>query len=323
MSFSPSNSLTTLRSDLRDVMEAFDLAANRLGFVGGKILPFMALPRAAGQFSRVDLANSLQPLQDDKRAADGSYNSSNGTFFVDTYNCVDRGWEEPVDELERERYDELFPAEVMATARTYDMVLRNHEKRAIAAAFGPGVSSNAVATPWSNHASATPIADATAALILVRNQQCGVIPNRMVMDWETFMNVKQCEEVRQLIKYDGMDDPKMNALTASKIAEIIGVQEVVVAGGLQNTGAVNKTATLSALFDKTKVWFGRVEDGLNTREIQFGRTFMWDRLSGGEGKPLIETYPSPKNDSTVIRSKFSVHEKVINPQAATILTGVM
>ncbi len=322
MSYSPATSLTTLRSDLRDVMEAFNLAANRMGFVGGKMLPFLSFPRAAGQFMRTEIADTLQPLQDDKRAADGSYNSSNGTFVPDTYNCVDRGWEEAVDELEKERFAELFPAELMATERTYDMVLRNHEKRAIAAAFS-GVSTAGAAAVWTNHAAATPIADVTAALIKVRNVQCGAVPNRMVLDWETFQHLKQCTEIVERIKYDGMDDPKMAALTASKIAECLGVQEIVVAGGLQNGAPVNKTASLSALFDKTKVWLGVVNEGQNTREIQFGRTIMWDRLSGGEGKPIIETYPAPNRDSTVIRSKFSVHEKVINLSAATVITGVM
>ena len=68
---SPSTSLATLRPELGGSMEAFDLAADRAGFIGLKLLPVFEAAEQSGSFGKIPLEELLKN-RDTERAPGGS-----------------------------------------------------------------------------------------------------------------------------------------------------------------------------------------------------------------------------------------------------------
>lgn len=318
----PSTALTTLRPDLAQSVEQFDLAADRQGFIGLQVAPVIDAMKAAGTYGVIPLEQLLQN-QDTVRAPGSGYKRGRFSFKTAGYATVEHGWEEPVDESEAELYSSYFKAEQFAAARSLDFTLRGHEQRVATYALnsantGGNTGCSAV---WSNHSGATPIEDIEGA---IQNhwKTTGLWPNAIAMHRLAFRHLRQCQEVIDRIKYSGFTDPKAGKITTAIMAEVFDIEEIIVAGSAQNSANEGAAASITPIWDSTKVLVFRRAMSEDAREPSFMRTFHYAEDGSSIGGTM-EAYPEPQTRSNVIRCRNQTAEQAIYTNASYLLTGAM
>jgi len=320
---SPSPSTAINRPDLGATMEQIDLDASRNGFVGLRLMPVAEVAEQSADVGKIPVAELLRDL-DTKRASTGAYGRSEFTFGEYFYATVDHGHEVPIDDRLKRIYRRYFDAEVVATKRARDTVLRAHEKRVCTRLVNTGTFTNAAAgTIWSTHASADPVADILTRKIAVRNA-CGLMPNVVAMDWEAFQHCRECDSVIDRLKYSGFQNPEASKITAMVLAQVFDVEEVIVAGGQTNTAARKETQTLSmgSLWTKTVVGVGVRAKSIDVQEPSVGRTYHWS-ADGSDIGTVVETYRDERTRGDVVRARFDVDERVHYAECWQLITGAL
>ncbi len=320
---SPSPSSAVQRPDLGATMEQIDLDASRSGFVGLKIMPVAEVAEQSANIGKIPVAELLR-VADTRRASTGGYSRSEFQFNEYFYATDDHGHEVPIDDRLKKVYRRYFDAEVVATKRARDVVLRAHERRVcVKLTDTDAFQDSGAGTAWSTHQSADPIANILTAKLAVRSQ-CGLIPNVVVMDWEAFQHCRECDAIIDRLKYSGFQNPEASKITTAVLAQVFDVDEVVVAGGQRNTAQRNESQalTLASLWDKTKVFVGVRATSMDFQEPSVGRTFHWSE-DGSDIGTVVETYRDERTRGDVVRARFDVDERVHYAECGYILTGVL
>lgn len=323
---SPSASLATLRPDLATFQE-FDLEMDRLGFIGHKVLPVLEVARQAGVFGKIPIEQLLQN-RDTVRAPGSGYARGKFTFTTDSYACVENGAEEPVDDREAKMYADYFSAEQISAQRALDAVLRAAEKRIAALIFNTTTWTGASLTTaitggqeWSVWASAKPI-DVVEAAVLKVYDGTGLWPDTLIIGRKGFRNVRQCSQIIDRITASGAGTPaKASDITPDMLARVFDLRQVLVAGGSKNTADEGQTAAIAPVWDEEMAMVAKLCQTQDIREPGLGRTFHW----GEDGSSIggtFETYRDETIRGDVVRARNDVHEKVLYPEAAHLITNI-
>lgn len=341
---SPSVALVTLRPDLAASFESFDLEAQQAGFVAPKVLPFTEVASMAGVYGYIPPEQVLVD-GDDTRAPGSDYSRSKTTFKPLSYACQEHGREESVDAREAKAYRNYFDAESFAARRARDTVLRNLEKRVSVKlndysatndtgtrTFAPlayktaainGANGNAIAvtTSWDTVGTSVPVTDVLTAQEVVY-QNCGAMPNTMIVTLKQFMLLRRTTTVKDQIKYSGLDDPKMPMGQAIEIFKgLFGVENFLVAGAQYASNNQAQAIALASIWSNSYVVLCKTARTQDFREMCAGRTFHWSE-DGSSPNGTVESYPWMPSRSDIIRVRMDTDEQVIAPYSAYLLTGV-
>jgi hypothetical protein len=340
MAASPSASLATLRPDLAQSFEGFDLEAQEKGYIGTEFLPTTAVAEQAGNYGIIDPGQMLV-TRSDTRAPGSAYESGNVTFRALKFACQEHGVVEYVDDREAKMYKNYFDAESFAARRARNVVLTNREKRLVTlltdatnnftAALGNyGVqgagaftttSGGASGVAWSQQATSDPVTDVEIMSMALYNNS-GLRPNRMAVSYQTFWNLRRNTNIQTQIKYSGLDDPKMAFNTAKTIlAEVFGVDKFIVAAAQKATNNQGQTLALSPIWPTGSVIMARAATSGDFRETCLGRCFHWEE-DGSSPQGTVESYRVEERRSNAIRVRMDQDEQVILPTAGFLLTGI-
>ena len=323
----PSPSSTSfLRPDLGQSFQQFDLDMAREGFIGLRVAPTIDVALQTSNFSRIPVAELIKAQKTD-RAPGSGYMRGTYHFEQDNYACEEHGWEEPVDDRERNIYAYSFDAELLAAQRARDVVMRNFEKRMADLIFNTTTWTGAalttdVSNEWDDAANATPIADVTAAKILIRDSS-GLMANALILDWEVFENLKNCDEIIDRVKYWGGQDPNNMAIGAAEIARALGLKFIIVAGAstIKNTADEGQTASFSQIWDDEYAMVCRVAETNDLREPCIARTFHFANDGSSIGG-TVEQYRDETVRSDIIRVRMDTDEKVLYAAAGHLLGNI-
>lgn len=321
----PSAALSTLRPDIAGSFEEFNLAMDRQGFIGLRVLPVFEVAKASGTFGKITL-ESLLMNRETTRAAGGSYNRSNYQFETDTFACLENGAEEPVDDREAALYSEYFQAEQIAGQRALDVVLRNHEKRVAAAIFNAttwtgATLTTAVTNEWDDYSNATPKADVEAAIGKVYTLT-GLWPNSLIINRKVFRNLRLCHEVIDSIESGGAGSPSKPAdIGPDMLARVFDLEQVIVAGASYNSANEGQTATPAQIWSDEYAMVARICTSNDIREPGLGRTFHW----GEDGSSIggtVESYRDETVRSNIIRVRHDTAEKILYSSCGHLLSNI-
>jgi hypothetical protein len=325
---SPSSSLSTLRPDLAASFEAFDLEAEKAGYIGSKVFPVIDVASQSGNFGKIPLSQLLQQ-RDTKRNPGSGYARGNFTFESATYSCEEHGAEEPVDDRERQMYAEYFDAEIIAARRAYNAVLRNAEMRVASAVFNSGASAwssgdaslyTDVATAWTtaNVASAVPLTNVEAAVQKVYDNS-GLWANALIVSKKTFRTLRNTSQVIDRIASSGAGDRNLASdVTVQMLQQAFDLDYVIVGGGSKNTAIEGQTASVGQIWSDGFAMVCRVATSNDFREPCIGRTFHWSG-DGSSADGTMESYREEQSRADVIRVRHDVDEVVLYLQAGHLL----
>lgn len=319
----PSSALSTLRPDLAESFESFDLEAEKAGYIAQRVMPTVEVSSQAGNFGKIPLEQLLQQ-RETKRAPGSGYARGNFTFSSATFACEEHGAEEPVDDREAKMYAEYFDAEIISTRRAYNAVLRNAEQRVADAIYntttwtGANLTTDVSATPWATISTAVPLTNVESAVIKVYDGS-GLWPNALVINKKVFRNLRNTAQVMDRIASSGAGNRNLASdVTIDMLAQAFDLDYVIVAGGSTNTAKEGQTALPGQIWSSTYAMVCRVATSGDFREPCIGRSFHW----GADGSSIdgaVESYRDEAVRANIVRVRHDVDEIVLYAQAGHLL----
>lgn len=318
---SPTSALTVHRPDLATV-EEISIESQRRGFIAYQVLPIVTVGKKVGIYGRIPLDQLLQNA-DTSRAPGANYARGNFTFDRATYACAEHGYEEPIDDQERDMYSSFYHAELVAAARAFGFVLRNAEKRVSAAVFNASTwSVTAVTNEWDDAANATPRANVKAAMIAVW-EASGLWPNALIINHIIFEHLKDVAEIIDRLKYAGFTDPRPSNITQIALAQALGIERVIVAGSPKNTANEGQAVAIAPIWSSEYAMVAKIaREGEDFKEPALGRTFHWPD-GGSQPGGTIEMYREEKIRSDIVRVRHDVGEVIDFVAAGELLSNII
>lgn len=319
---SPSSSLATLRPDLGSMFE-FDLEMDRRGFIATRVAPVLEVSKQAGVFGKIPVEQLLETASTN-RAPGSNYSRGNWKFTTASFATEEHGREEVVDRRESSMYREYVDAEMVATARATDAVLRNAEIRMAAMIFNATTFTSfttAVSTEWSNASSGSPITDVKTACESVWSQ-CGLWPNALVVTRHVFRNLRVSAAVIAAIASSGAGDKaSQGRVTEQQLAEVFDLPYIIVAGGTKNTANKGQTAVFDKIWDDEYAMVCRIAETNDVSEPCLARTFHWGEDGSNIGG-TIESYYEEAVRGDVIRCRHDVDEILMYTECGHLLSNI-
>jgi hypothetical protein len=320
----PTSSLATLRPDLATFLE-FDLAMEKAGYVADKVFPVVDVASQAGTFGKIPLEQLLQS-RDTKRNPGSGYARGNWTFESTSYSCEEHGAEEPVDDREAKMYREYFDAEVISTARAFNAVLTNAEKRVADAVFNTTTWNGASLTTgitheWDDATNCVPLTDVEAAVQKVYDNS-GLWANALIINRKVFRNLRNSEQVIERINSVGAGSPsKATDITVQMLAAVFDLPYIIVAGSSRNSAIEGQAATPTQIWSGEYAMVCKVATGADMKEPCIGRTFHWSEDGSSIGGS-VETYRDETVRGDIVRVRHDVDEIVLYAQAGHLLSNI-
>jgi len=322
---SPSSSLATLRPDLAASVEEFNLANDRAGFIGLRVLPVFDAGEASGHFGRIPIEQLLQH-RSTERAPGAGYSRGTWKFEPDTYSTQERGAEEPIDDNTVKAYRHYFDAEQVCAQRAYDAVLRDQEQRVADLLFNAttfaGHTSD-VTNEWDeNHKTdAVPIDNVEKAVRAVWTAS-GIWPDALIINRLVFRNLRNLDQIVDRITATGAGSPaKPSDITAAMLAAVFDLREVIVAGSPKNTADEGQDLSISSIWSSEYAMVAKLCRSNDLREPGLGRTFHWSE-DGSQVGGMMEVYREEAIRGDIVRCRHQIEEKLIYVEAGYLLGNV-
>lgn len=320
----PSTSLATLRPDIADSLEEFDVLAERQEMVATRILPPFPVARGSGRFGRIPVEQLLQSPET-MRASGSSYNRGEWSFTDDSFTCQEYGWEEPVDDRERNLYADFFEAATVSAQRAMGIILRAMESRIASQLFNATTFAGqtaGVTNEWDDAENATPIDDVESAVQNVYSQ-CGLWANALVINRKVYRNLRNASQIVDRISSSGAGNPsKPSDVTPEMLKAVFDLDYIFVAGGTENTANPGQDAAFGQIWSDEYALVCRVATKASDfREPCLGRMFHWTG-DGSQVDGRVETYREEQTRSDIVRVRHDVDEKILYPEAGYLLSNI-
>lgn len=287
-------------------------------FAAELVLPTMNVAKEAGTFSVIPRENIRSTSN--KHANGAAFKRVNLGSEDKSYSTHDYGIEGQLTDVDRQKYMSDFDAETETIGVVKTDMLMSKEIRAAAALFNTTTWTGSslytdVSTDWDN-AAADVIGDIRSAQEIVR-QNTGIVPKSLLIGPVTFKNLKTNTAI--LAKFIGV--PVLTAEAWRQfIAQILDLDEIVVANGVYNSAKEGQTASMADIWSDDYALLFRKHTGAIIQP-GLGRTLRWIGQDGGlvNGLDTVLTYREEQTESDVFRVREYVSEEIIDPYMAHLM----
>lgn len=302
-----------------DLGEAFkEYMFDNAYFIGMQVFGRFDSRVKAGKFSAWKRASLLQ-VGNTKRAPRSAYNRGSVEAGDVTFQCEERGHEEPLDHGEREMYASDFDAEIACIETAGWRVLFDLEKAVRDSLWDTNVFTTGnglrtdLATAWSNPA-ADIIGDVIANAEIVR-KRTGMDPNALVVGAATLTNMLLNTAVRDAIKPTQL--PSKAAIIAA-LSLLFGIDQVLVGRGVFNQADEGQDADVADVWEGGFASLVRVAPANARLQTPCaGRTIVW--TSEANDAVMAEEYEEPQTNSRIYRARGFTDQKLIDPAFSQLL----
>lgn len=291
-------------------------------FIAERVLPPLPVALKSGTYPKLKIAHAgLLDATVTDRAPKAEYGRTARSWDTDTYDCVDRGLEELVDDTDAADMARFFNAEAAAAKFVLRNVKLAQEVRVAAAImsatnFGAGTNS-LVAYTSGNIATINFPGDVLAAI--ERCNDNGEEANTIVMSPAIANRIKLSTLMQNFCRGALPSDATLN-VTAAAIARAFadnGITQVLIGRSRYFAGKKQQPYSASMVWGTTYVWVGSVKPG-PIESGGAGRILNWN--GDGAGLYTTETYRAEGNRSNVVRVRQNTIEKITNGNAGTLIT---
>ena len=300
---------TTPRMDLGQAVLEFIL--KRSEFIGLQALPLFKAQLKAAVFNAIT-RECLTKVPETKRATGANYNRLNFETTEKSFSCVEHGLEGPLDDGEKKLYANDFSAELVTVEQIIGLILLAQEYRIAQKLFntttftGAALYTDNSGSPWDNIATDI-IAQVRAAKEKVR-QNCGLIPNTLIISETNLNRIKANTGIKDAIKYTTkLTDDELFAV----LGALFGIKKVLVGKAIRNTANKGKTFSGADVWNDNYAMVAVTADNpINLKEPSVGRTFLW--VADSPANPVVESYREDAIRSDVFRVRHDIDEKIID-----------
>lgn len=293
-----------------------------MAYIGLEVMPIFRTGVNSGTYPVIPKEHLLS-VPDTNRAPRGKYNRGDWEYERGLFTTKEKGWEELVDDSERELFDQTTPgmADFVATRRAWNHIMRGQEKRIADAVFN---SSNftpiTITEEWDDATNAVPVDNINTGILAMRSA-CGMLPDALIIAYSTFLNLKNCDQIIDRLKYTfpGID---LNLMSSNQLAAVFNLPRVLVGGGVYNSAKRGLDANIADLWSNEYAALVKISTGEDLAGPGVGRTFLWTEDS--PENPIVETYRSEDNRSDVFRVRHHVDEAFLQSKndSGTVVSDI-
>lgn len=300
--------------------------ANAGGLVWPVLAPVFNTVLQSAKYPVWPVSNDVNvPILKPRSYGDG-YHRASFDLSDDSYSCTNRGLEVPIDDDFRAVYQNQLDADMAAVGKINNTVTINQELRTKAAidaavaaslitvATTPSVKWNATSgTP-------TPVKDVKAAKNAFAKRN-GAEPTHIIIPRAVAEALEEDSDVLERIKYTGAVDAANigNGTLQRILAEVLGIQNVVIAGKLRNTATEGQAISLDYIWGKD-VYLSYSQPGNDLSLPNAMRTFVLNGQSP-ETTMGVFTYRDETHSSDIHRGKVFTDEKITGARFLTKIPG--
>lgn len=309
----------TLRADLNIKVE--EAASADKFFIGEAALPPFPVDAKSGTYPKLQIgAAELLSAGSTIRNRSGSYGESSRNWTSDTYDCIDRGLEEPIDDTDAKDVGRFFNLESTIARLVMRNMRLDHEVRAAAAlinatTFGAGTNS-VVAYTEALIATINFPADVLAAIERCRNN--GVEANTIVLSSTVYNRIRRATLTTNFVSGQVGAGSTVTSTTLAQALADEGITQVLVGRARYNSAKKGATASMTNVWGNTYVWVGRTNSAAaSLQDGGAGFTLVWNAEGG---LWVTESYRDEKRRSNMVRVRQHTTEKIVDATAGTLIT---
>lgn len=315
-----SNTNAIIRSDINAfVVEA---AGVEDLLIGPKIFGVYGSPSRTGIYPRIRMGQGGLMKTDDssgdktRRAPDGSYNETSRVTEQDTFDCVDRGLEERIDDAYARDYARFFDAEVVTAQMLLRAMRLAQEKRHADTLFDSAVfnsTNSSVAYSEANIATIDFARDMTDAIDRLTGK--GIVPNTVVMNVALWNRLRRSTKLQTYL-YGNLPSGNQRTIKAADLGAEFGITNILIAAIKNDTASKRKDPTLAHIWSDDYVWVGNVASG-DFAARGAARQIVWT----GDAPDLYvtETYRNEIRRGDMVRVRQHTTEKIIDATAGELI----
>jgi hypothetical protein len=292
-------------------------------FIAGKMFPDVRVMKQSDVYYEFD-KYAWFTSQARKRAPGSPTAGSGFTLNADsTYFCAVTGFHKDLDGQTRGNADPQINLDQVATEFVTRQLLLEKETDWASKYFTTGVwtgSSTGTdvtpATAW-DLVGSTPIEDMRAELLAVKSNT-GFRPNKICMGEEVWNVLQDHPDFLERIKYT-----ERAIVVPALLAAVLGVDEVLIGGAVQNTGNEGAALSMGFIFgDAVLLAYAAPRPALMMPTA--GYTFLWSQFTGSQGSGTrVKRFRMEELDSDRIEGESSYDHKVVAPELGAFLTNVL
>lgn len=311
------NSAAVIRHDLNTFVE--EAAQADQYYIGSKVLPILPSPVKSGIFPKISMSpGELLKSDSTKRGPSGTYNEVDRKISTDTFDCIDRGLEERIDDVFVRDMSRFLDVEVLTSKLITRMMMLDYEIRCANRLFDATTfttTNSGVEYSESNLATIDFAADLMAAK--ERLTRKAVIPNVAIMNDSMFNRIRRSAKLQTFLYGNIGAGTGYRLVNAQDIGAAFNVPMVYVAAATfdaSKKGATNPA--LTQVWNSDYVWLGNVQGG-DFSAMGAGRTIVWTADSPSLFQ--TETYRSEPRRGDMVRVRHHTDEKVVDATAAELI----
>lgn len=249
-------------------------------YVANRVFPSISVAKQSDKYFKYDkgdwFRDEAQLRAPSTPSAGSGYGLTTATYNADVY-----AFHKDVDDQTRANADDPLNPDRDATQFVTQRMLMRQEIDWSSSFFTTGVWDTDVVggtdfTQWSNYTSSDPIEDVETGKATMLNST-GFLPNTLVLSYDAMRQLRNHPDIVDRIKYTSANTP-----TEATLASLFGVDRVMTARAIKNSGAEGAADSMGAVHGKNAaLYYVAPNPGILTPSA--GYQFAWDGVSDGQG----------------------------------------
>jgi hypothetical protein len=238
------------------------------------------------------------------------------------YYCKVYGVHQKVDDFERANFGSVFDLDKQATQRAQNDLLLRRELDFLATYFVPGKwGLDSTPSPKWDAANATIIADIREAAEAIKTRT-GLRPNKLVVQEKVWNRILDAADIIDRIR-GGATSAAPATVNAQLIAGILGLDEIIIAGAIQNTATPDLTPNFSFAAGNHALLI-HVPRAPGIFVPSAGYTFVWTELFGvgPQGERVLKMREDLKRCDR-IEAELNYAHGLVAPDCGVLIRDVL
>jgi hypothetical protein len=289
-------------------------------FIASQVMPLITVPGRAGRFPRIKRdKGELLKHGSTMRAPTGGYPEISRATEWDTYQCVERGTEERLDDSLTAEMASFYSSERLTSKLLMRYLLLDYEKRVADTVFDNSTfnaTNSAVAYTEANLATidfAKDLMDAKE-----RMQRKAEEPNTLILSQQVWNRIRRSTKLQTFLYGSLGSGTQYRLIAPTDVGAAFDIPNTIIAAATYDTAKKGQTPTLSPIWSNSYVAVANVQSG-DFVSGGLGRTLSWAADSPG-GLFTTESYRDDKRRSDMIRVRTNSVEKVLDDGSCELIT---
>lgn len=252
---------------------------------------------------------------------------------TDSYACIPYAVKKPISDMVRSNEDSPLDSDRNAMQFLMRLERIRREKAFVAAAMSASTWSTTktgvAAAPGANQflqwndAASTPIEDIRSWCTEIELLTMGAArPNVLGLGQQVWDKLADHPDLVDRLKYGGQLQGSLARVTPDMVAALLGLEEIVIMGAVENTAAEGASASASYIAGKKAVLLYRnTAPGVET--VTGVKTFTWSRYIGNPAGWRLKTYRDEPLESDVVEMQSAFAHKLVAADAGAYIPSVV